>query len=174
MRETQLMHVYRMLMKGATTNDFGDVRRLRNNWRARKTKIRKMIKAMGGEVTKRLVSKPGESKVFYYIIQMYEEGDRRDPLGWLTKLAEKQQDLQLEIQESGPGACQFCGHWTKAPTVRTCDACFEVTSRLEIFLAHDQARKHVRQVVDRITGGSKDGEVGEHRSDQQSDGTVPG
>ncbi len=174
MKESQVRKVYRMLIKGATTADFCDDRRLRNNWRARKVQVGKLIRLMGGRFQKRRISKPDEATVYHYQIWMPEGTDQRDPLGWLTEAANTQQDLELEIQESGDGSCQFCGHWTRDPKVETCNACFEVTSRLEVFLADGRARAYVRRVIENLTGGSTHGEVGKHRRDQQGDGAVSG
>ena len=93
-RETQIKKTYRMLLAGATTNDFCEDRRLRNNWRARKTIIGHMLAPLGGRFIKTKLPKndPDEADNYYYRIEMPSAGQmvmlpnggtRLDPLGWL-------------------------------------------------------------------------------------------
>lgn len=85
-RETQLKKCYRMLLAGATTNEFCDDHRLRNNWRARKTEIGHLIKALGGDYHKELLPKdgPDEPDNYYYKIVMPARCDQEDPLGMFS------------------------------------------------------------------------------------------
>lgn len=90
-KQSQEVRVYRMLLKGATTDDFcngtpgGIAEGLANNWRARKTKIGKLLKPMGGRFEKKREKTPTGRTIFRYKIVMPPESDQQDPLGWIER-----------------------------------------------------------------------------------------
>ena len=121
-RESQLVRVYRLLLKGATTTEICRSRNpvtggcdLASNWRARKTKIGELLRPMGGTFEKRKVDNPDGKRIYHYKIWMPPESDRQDPLGWLTKSAdEAAADADQEAQaltEAGEegGAPDYAG-----------------------------------------------------------------
>lgn len=94
-KQSQTLRVYRMLLRGATTDDFCDgkvggiAEGLANNWRARKVEIVKALRAMGGTVEKRREVLQTGRVIFRYKIWMPEEADHVDPLGWLEREADR-------------------------------------------------------------------------------------
>ena len=105
-KQSQRVRVYRMLLRGATTDDFcngtvgGIAEGLANNWRARKTKIGKLLKPMGGRFEKRREKTPTGRTIFRYKIVMPPESDHQDPLGWIER--EQEKAAASPAQVSGP------------------------------------------------------------------------
>lgn len=97
-----------MLLRGATTDDFcngtigGIAEGLANNWRARKTEIGKLLKAMGGGFKKARETTPTGRTIFRYKIWMPPESDQQDPLGWIQREQEKAEAAASPDPVSGP------------------------------------------------------------------------
>ena len=108
-KQSQTVRVYRMLLKGATTDDFlngkpGSIAEgLANNWRARKVEIVKELRKMGGAVEKLRETTPTGRTIFRYKIVMPPESDQQDPLGWIEREIERAESGPAVRSSDGPG-----------------------------------------------------------------------
>ena len=97
-RESQISKCYRMLMAGATTNDFCEDHRLRNNWRARKTEIGNALKVMYGVTNpfykEKLPTDDGDPENYYYKISLPGVMPDGDPLGMFSIDTDADKDIK--------------------------------------------------------------------------------
>lgn len=126
-KQSQRVRVYRMLLRGATTDDFcngtvgGIAEGLANNWRARKVAIVKQLRLMGGTVEKRREVTPTGRTIFRYKIVMPPESDQQDPLNWLGL-----------PKNQIPKPCKTCAHFSPHQPQFNCSDCEHLSERTVI------------------------------------------